>query len=140
MFIQPTDLQVVITPQALQTLSQAQPATIQQALLQAQEEVAGYLRPTYDTDAIFTPATPHERNPQLVMLTADIALYHLSASLPQKMGADIRLERYQRAIKWLEGVAAGKIVPDLPRAEGGTTQPNASSPLFHSEPHLRHTW
>ena len=38
----------------------------------------------------------------------------MAASLPQKMGTEIRKERYDRAIKWLEGVQSGKIVPDLP--------------------------
>ena len=51
------------------------------------------------------------------MRTADIALYHLVASLPQKMGIEIRKERYERAIEWLEGVQSGKIIPDLPLIE-----------------------
>ena len=40
----------------------------------------------------------------------------MAASTPQKMGMEIRKERYERAIKWLEGVQAGKIIPDLPLA------------------------
>ena len=45
------------------------------------------------------------------MYTCDIALYHMSASMPQKMGSEIREVRYKRAIKWLEGVQAGGIIP-----------------------------
>ena len=41
-----------------------------------------------------------------------------------RMGAEVRKERYERAIKWLESVQSGKIVPDLPltsNEEDGTT-------------------
>ena len=44
----------------------------------------------------------------------DIALFHIVASQPQKMGMDIRRERYDIAIAWLEQVASGKLSPDLP--------------------------
>ena len=73
------------------------------------------------------------------MRTADIALYHLVASLPQKMGIEIRKERYERAIEWLEGVQSGKIIPDLPLIEEEDT-PIMNGTIFHSEPRLRHNW
>lgn len=73
------------------------------------------------------------------MRTADIALYHLVASLPQKMGIEIRKERYERAIEWLEGVQSGKIIPDLPLIEEEHT-PVMNGTIFHSEPRLRHNW
>ena len=52
-----------------------------------------------------------ERNSQLVMLTADVALYHLIAWLPKRMGFEIRETRYKRAIEYLEDVQAGKASP-----------------------------
>ena len=102
------------------------------------EEIAGYLRPVYDTDAVFSASADH-RNRLIVMYTADIVLYHLTASQPQKMGSEIRKERYDRAIKWLEGVQAGKIIPDLPLkvSEDGSSGFGTS---FHSSPKLRHDW
>ena len=116
MFIDKEDYKVVIGDAAFKVISQADPDTVANAELEAVEEMSGYLRPVYDTEAIFS-AAGNDRNRLVVMYTADIALYHLSAALPQKMGSEIRKERYDRAIKWLEGVQSGRIVPDLPLVE-----------------------
>ena len=139
MFIDIQDYKVVISDAAFRTVSQADPAVVANAEAEALEEMAGYLRPVYDTDALFS-AAGSGRNRLLVMYAADIALYHMSAALPQKMGAEIRKERYDRAIKWLEGVQAGRIVPDIPRAEvsGGNGAPIGIS--FRCAPRLNHDW
>lgn len=138
MFIDKEDYKVVIGDVALKVISQSTPENIENAEMEAIEEMSGYLRPVYDTEAIFS-ATGNERNRLIVMYTADIVLYHLNASQPQKMGSEIRKERYERAIKWLEGVQAGKIIPDLPTvdAEDGSAGFGTS---FHSSPKLRHDW
>lgn len=115
MFLTDNDYRVVIGENALKTISQIDNGNKANAELEAQEEVCGYLRPKYDCKAIFS-AEGDARNRLIIMYTCDIALYHMSASMPQKMGSDIRKERYDRAIKWLESVQAGKIVPDLPLA------------------------
>ena len=118
-FITQEDFKVVSSEASLKAITGADPDNISNAIAEAQEEVAGYLRPKYDTDRIF--ATEGDgRNRQLVMYTADIALYNMIASLPNRMGYETRKERYERAIKWLEGVQAGKIVPDLPIATDDT--------------------
>lgn len=138
MFINTEDYKVVIGDAALKVISQSSPENIENAEVEAIEEMAGYLRPVYDTEAVFS-ATGNDRNRLIVMYTADIALYHLAASQPQKMGSEIRKERYERAIKWLEGVQAGKIIPDLPLmdAKDGSSGFGTS---FHSSPKLRHDW
>lgn len=138
MFINTEDYKVVIGDTALKVISQSSPENIENAEKEAIEEMAGYLRPIYDTEAVFS-ATGNGRNRLIVMYTADIALYHLAASQPQKMGSEIRKERYERAVKWLEGVQAGKIIPDLPTMEpaDGTAGFGTS---FQSSPKLRHDW
>lgn len=138
MFIDSEDYRVVIGEAALKVISQSSPENIANAEAEAMEEIAGYLRPVYDTDAVFL-ASGNDRNRLIVMYTADIVLYHLTASQPQKMGSEIRKERYDRAIKWLEGVQAGKIIPDLPLkvSEDGSSGFGTS---FHSSPKLRHDW
>lgn len=138
MFIDNEDYRVVIGEGALKVISQSSPENIANAEAEAMEEIAGYLRPVYDTDAVFS-ASGDERNRLIVMYTADIVLYHLTASQPQKMGSEIRKERYDRAIKWLEGVQAGKIIPDLPLkvSKDGSSGFGTS---FHSSPKLRHDW
>ena len=118
-FITQEDFKVVSSEASLKAITGADPDNISNAIAEAQEEVAGYLRRKYDTDRIFA-TEGNGRNRQLVMYTADIALYNMIASLPNRMGYETRKERYERAIKWLEGVQAGKIVPDLPIATDET--------------------
>lgn len=138
MFIDNEDYKVVIGDAALKVVSQSSPENIANAEAEAIEEISGYLRPVYDTAAIFA-ATGSDRNRLIMMYTADIALYHLTASQPQKMGSEIRKERYERAVKWLEGVQAGRIVPDLPLtvSDDGSAGFGTS---YHSFPKLRHDW
>lgn len=132
------DYAVVIGDDALKVLSRASRLIRETAEQEAVEEIASYLRPVYDTAAIFA-AEGDGRNRLIVMFTADIALYHMVASMPQKMGIDVRKERYDRAIRWLEGVQAGRIVPDLPRMEQTAGTP-ASGTVYHTEPRLGHNW
>lgn len=139
MFITEEDYKVVIGDTALKVISQTDEANRNNAEAEAQEEISGYLRPKYDCEAIFS-AEGNERSRQIVMYTCDIALYHMVSAMPQKMGSEIRKERYDRAIKWLEGVQAGKIVPDLPLAVNEEGIPTGESILYSSQQKLRHNW
>ena len=80
------------------------------------------------------------RNRLIVMYTCDIALYHMSASVPQKMGVEIREERYKRAIEWLKDVQAGIIIPDLPPAVDEDGEPAGGLLAYGSQKPLRHNW
>ena len=75
MFIDTEDYKVVIGDAALKVVSQSSPENIANAEAEAIEEISGYLRPVYDTAAIFA-ATGNDRNRLIVMYTADIVLYH----------------------------------------------------------------
>ena len=134
------DYKVVIGESGYKTIAQVSEANVLKAECEAQEEMAGYLRPKYDVGAIFG-AEGEQRNSIIVMYLCDMALYHLSASLPQKMGSEIRKERYERAIKWLEGVQSGKIVPDLPLPvdENGETI-SGGTVIYKSNKKLKHDW
>ena len=138
MFITDEDYTVVIGPDALKTLSQASPENRRNAELRAIEEISGYLRPVYDCSRTFA-AEGEERNAYLVMITADIALYHLAASLPGKMGLDIRRPRYDQAIEWLKSVQGGTVTPDLPLVESADGSESFSA-IFSSEPKSKHVW
>lgn len=141
-FINDNDYHVVIGENALKVISQVSADVRSAAELQAQAEIAGYLNPKYDTTAIFNPE--NTRHPLIVMYTCDIALYHMSAAMPGKMGSEIRKERYDRAIRWLEGVANGKIVPTgLPLATTTTPDGKVVSNLgsrFSSDKKQNNTW
>ena len=139
-FITKEDFKVVSSEASLQAITGASQDNIDNAIAEAQEEVAGYLRPKYDTEKIFA-MEGNLRNRQIVMYTADIALYNMTASLPNRMGYETRQERYERAIKWLEGVQAGKIVPDLPilTDEIGNELSQGGVLAYGNGPD-RHTW
>ena len=139
MFITDQDYKVVIGDNALKVVSQTSEQNRANAEAEAQEEIASYLCPTYDTNAIFA-AEGESRNRLIVMYTCDIALYHMVSAMPQKLGSEIRKERYERAVKWLEGVQAGKIVPDLPAAVDTQGEPVSTGIILTSQPPLRHNW
>ena len=139
MFVTDQDYKIVIGEQALKVVSQISEENRANAETEAIEEVAGYLRPKYDTTTVFSAAGT-QRNKLVVMYTCDIAIYHMTASTPQKMGMEIRKERYERAIKWLEGVQAGKIVPDLPLAIGENGEPIGIPMVYGCQKKLKHNW
>ncbi len=141
MFLTDCDYEVVIGKGAMDVISRCSDTIRTNAELEAQEEIAGYLRPDFDTDVIFS-GEGGERNPKLIMVAVDIALYHMASSLPQKMGMEIRKERYDAALKWLEGVRAGKIVPALPTAAdtGLDDDSGAVGTVYSSDHKLRHNW
>ena len=139
MFITDEDYRVVIGDAALKVVSQTSSEIRANAEAEAMEEISGYLRPTYDTDGIFD-AEADGRNRLVVMYTCDIALYHMVSAMPQKMGSEVRRERYERAVKWLEGVQSGKIIPDLPLATGEDGEPSGGMLIYHSQKPLRHNW
>lgn len=139
MFITDEDYRVVIGEAALKAVSQTSAENRANAESEAQEEISSYLRPVYDCKAVFA-AEGDARNKLIVMYTCDIALYHMVSAMPQKMGSEIRKERYERAVKWLEGVQAGKIVPDLPVCVDATGEPSGIGVVFHSQKPLRHNW
>ncbi len=139
MFITEEDYKVVIGESALKVISQTSEENRANAEQEAREEISGYLRPKYDCTAVFS-AEGNDRNRLIVMYTCDIALYHMSAAMPQKMGSEIREERYKRAIEWLEGVQAGKILPDLPVAVDEDGTPTGDMFVYSSQPKLRHNW
>ena len=140
MFVTDEDYRVVIGEMALKVVSQTSDEIRANAEREAMEEIAGYLRPVYDTETAFR-AEGDNRNRLIVMYACDIALYHMTAAMPQKMGSEIRKERYERAIKWLEGVQAGKIIPALPVAtDVATGEPSGTGVVWYSQKPLRHNW
>lgn len=82
------------------------------AIKAALEEALGYLS-AYDTATIFA-ATGDARNPILLLYTKDIAVWHFINLANPNVEMQLRLDRYEKAVKWLEKVQAGKTNPSLP--------------------------
>ena len=54
------------------------------------------------------------RNPQLVMYCCDIALYHVHSRIAPRNIPELRMHRYDAAIKWCKMAGVGDITADLP--------------------------
>lgn len=92
---------VVIGPDALTILQKSDASRREVAERSAAEEITGYLGARYDMKAEFA-RTDLERNSKVVMVFCDLVLYDLVCSLPQRMGFEIRKQRRDDAIKWLD--------------------------------------
>lgn len=77
----------------------------------AVSEMRSYLSKAYDCDMIFGQRGT-DRHPLILMMAVDVAVYHIfSQHNPYKM-SQIRKDRYDRAVKWMEAVAEGGITVD----------------------------
>ena len=125
MFLEKEDYKAVVDDKTLDVVNQSDGENLARAERYAIEEISGYLRAAlssktgirpYDVEKAFA-ARGKKRNSQLVMYACDVALYHLIAWLPQRLGFEIREIRYKRAVEWLESVQAGKVILDIPLVE-----------------------
>ena len=87
--------------------------------------MCSYLDKTYDCDAIFS-AVGTERHSLILMFALDITIYHIfSIHNPYKI-ADIRKDRYDRAIEWLKGVYRPEItIYGAPRLDSEEQKKNS---------------
>lgn len=139
MFITEQDYKTVVGQHALSVLSQADPGIRANAELAAIEEISGYLRNKYDCKAIFEAKGP-ARNRKIIQITCDVSLYHLTSSVPAKMGFEIRKERYDMAIKWLESVQRGLVSPNLPLAVDDKGEAGGAPVIYGTSKKHNHEW
>jgi phage gp36-like protein len=85
---------------------------LQAAMNAAIEEARGYLT-AYDINAVFE-REGDTRNPILLLYVKDITVWHYIQLANPSVDMQLRLERYEKAIKWLEKVQSGKTNPNLP--------------------------
>lgn len=111
-FLNIDDFKAVVDSVTLDVIHQSDTLNLARAENYALEEISSYLRGRYDMAAAFASTTT--RNNQLVMVCADITLYHLISWLPKRIGFEIRETRFKSALDWLKDVQAGKATPDLP--------------------------
>lgn len=77
------------------------------------------------------------RQPSIKMYLLDLTIYHLYAAAP--VIPQLRVDRHDAAMKWLQLVLKNDITPDLPSLPEITTEPAESSPLRSgSREKLRH--
>lgn len=114
-FITDDDLTVQLRNEIKQVLTQGNGFTFDTALLFAESEMTSYLRKISGTSVgLIFSATGSERIPVIIMYMIDMAVYHLHSNITPRQIPQIRADRYDAAIKWLEMVAAGRLLPGLP--------------------------
>ena len=129
-YVSDTDY-VQMSSEALKIVQQSNDDRRANAETAAQEEISGYLRSRYDVTQVFA-ATGTNRNMQVVMYYCDIVPYNLVCSLPQKMGYELRKERYKCALEWLTKVQRGEVMPDLPLLTGDNGEEDINNPVRYS--------
>ncbi len=83
---------------------------------EAIDEMRGYLAARYNVEAEFAK-TGDDRHHLVLMFAKDIAIYHL-CSIREGLMTQTRIDRYERAVKWLEDVQKGAVtVEGLDRVE-----------------------
>lgn len=112
-FILITDYDASIHAEILDSLLRKDSASYDAQIIEicenrAVSEMRGYLSARYDCDKIFS-AEGDNRHPLVLMFAIDITIYHIFCQHnPYKM-SKVRQDRYDRAVKWLEGIEKGDI-------------------------------
>ena len=116
-FLTDSDFDNVIRSQILNQITDYTPAILDSIELTVIEEMQSYLKlRDYDVAAIFA-ATTTDRNPIIVMYAVDIVLYHIISRLAPNKITDVRITRYETAMKWLKMVSSGELIPNLPKVD-----------------------
>lgn len=114
-FIQESDYEVQARNEMIRLLDGTDERS---ALMQAERfaisQIRKYIGGRYDCDTLFS-ATGIERDDYIIMITIDIALYHLWAKKAPKSIPGHRKERYSDALDWLTNVGSGEMPTDLPQ-------------------------
>lgn len=110
-FITPEDYDASIHQEILDALIRSDRQIVEICEDRAIAEMRGYLSARYDCERVFA-AEGDARNQLVLMMAIDIAIYHIfSIHNPRNM-SQIRTDRYERAVEWLEGVRKGDITVD----------------------------
>lgn len=125
-FLEEEDYKVQIQEYELDELTQEDGTALAKAELMAQEEMQSYLRSRFDIGVIFTQ-TGNDRNPLLIMYLIDITLYHLFSAITPRNVPQIRMDRYDMAIRWLDKVRKGDIDAGLPLIVNTDGETNGTS-------------
>jgi phage gp36-like protein len=137
-FLTDSDYQTQIKDAALQQVTSGNQGIIDQCELMAQQEVESYLNQRFDVADIFSQ-TGEDRSAIIVMYMVDITLYHLHSRITPRNIPQVREDRYNTAIMWLNKVAKGELTPRLPRLtdEDEVTKVRSS---FSSNTKFNHQW
>ena len=112
-FITSTDYAAQIKADVLDRIIESDNSLLLDAENKSLAQAKSRLRVRFDVDTIFS-TTGDSRHAELVMYIVDMTLYHLHSRINPGQVPELRKERYQDALDWLKGVAAGDYDPGLP--------------------------
>ena len=133
MFITEEDY-IQVGAEALKIMQQSSEDNRLAAEKRALARIASALRGRYDIEQAFA-ATGDGRDLELVGCAVDIALWHMAAALPQRMGSEVREERYKAALDYLKDIQAGRVAPDIPLLEGPDGEEDCNNPVRYGSEH-----
>lgn len=117
-FITKSDYSEFIRTNILDSITNATDGILDAAEVRSIELMKGYLNARYDTTNIFNK-TGDDRNPVVVMYCIDLILFDIHSRINPRKIPELRIERRNIAIDWLEKVQQLLInPPDLPVIEG----------------------
>lgn len=139
MFITEEDY-IQVGAEALKIMQQSSEDNRLAAEKRALARIASALRGRYDIEKAFS-ATGDGRDLELVGCAVDIALWHMVAALPQRMGSEVREERYKAALDYLKDIQAGRVTPDIPLLTGPDGEEDYNNPVrYGSEQKNHYIW
>ncbi|MDR2361582.1 MAG: DUF1320 domain-containing protein [Prevotellaceae bacterium] len=115
MYITTDELKTALYSYQASEITEADDDILLMNIAAAEAEVRSYLAALYDVNAIFA-ATGTDRNPLLMELTKNIAVWYIVRLSNVDLIYQHAKERYDAAIEWLNRVADGKLSPELPAA------------------------
>lgn len=114
-FIQEADYEVQARQEMMRLLDQSEDrAAVMQAERYAISQIRKYIGGRYDCDKLFSQSGD-QRDDYIIMITIDIAIYHLWAKKAPKVIPEHRKVRYSDALDWLTNVGSGTMPTDLPQ-------------------------
>jgi phage gp36-like protein len=120
-FLTQEDFKAQIKADVLTRIIQDDASILHQAEMQAIKEMQSYLGVRLDVANIFN-RSGSERHPLIVMFCVDILLYHVHSRLNPNQIPQLRMDRYDAAVKWCKDTGSGTLFTDLPtRPEPETT-------------------
>ena len=113
-FLTDNDYKILISTEDLDIVQSSDTELRTSAELIAQDEISAYINTTiYDASQTFA-ATGTDRNNTIIKMMIDITLYQLFSGIPGNQLTEIRVERYDKAIKDLEKLQKGMVDIGLP--------------------------
>lgn len=137
-YLQDSDYSQLIDDKSLSAIAGENNAKLLLAETTALDEACGYLD-RFDINALLA-LTGDNRPAKFVSVVCDITLYHLTASLSGRMGADTRKERYELAIAWLKAIQSGKNTPVGFPVPSTAEDADSGSIMFGSENSNNFVW